>query len=99
MSNSGITTAASIGERELPIDKTDVVLTHKQAPTNWVSSRMLQPSTEQAITNYSVPLDFLVKSQVSELGTVHPFTLLEHTVSSSLQEEDGANCNGWTQED
>ena len=42
----------------------------RRVPTNWVSDRMLQPSTEPIIANFSVPSDFLVEGQVSGLETV-----------------------------
>ena len=45
---------------------------HRWVLTNRVSGRMLQPSTEPVIANFSVSLDFLVDCQVSGLGTVHP---------------------------
>ena len=73
MSNSGLSLAAPIGGGESLTNKTSVVSTHKLVPTNWVSGRTLQPSTEPVITKVFVLSDFLVEVQVSGLGTVTPF--------------------------
>ena len=72
MLNSDLSPAAPQGRRELPTDKTCVVSTHRQVPTNWVSGRTLQPSIESVVANSFAPSDFLVDGQVSGLGTVHP---------------------------
>ena len=47
--------------KEAPTDKTCVVSMIMRVPTNLVSSRTLQPSTEPIIQGFSVPLDFLVE--------------------------------------
>ena len=60
MSNSGLSLAASIGERQPPTDKTCVVSMHRWFLTNLVSDRMLQQCTEPVIANGFVPSDFLV---------------------------------------
>ena len=74
MSNSNLSPAAPQGGRVPPIDKTHVVSTRRQDPTNWVSGRTLQQSIESVVANSFVPSDFLVDGQVSGLGTVHPFS-------------------------
>ena len=75
LSNSGLSPTAPIGGREFPTNEIRVVSTRRRFSTNWVSGRMLQPSTEPVITNFHVPSDFLVEGKVSELGTVQPFLL------------------------
>ena len=71
MSNSGLSPAASMGGKEPPTNKTCVVSTRRRVPTNWVSDRMLQPSTEPIVANFYVPSNFLLEGQVSGLGTSH----------------------------
>ena len=94
MLNSDLSPAAPQGGRLPPTDKTCVVSTRRQVPTNWVSGRTLQPSIESVIANSFVPSDFLVDGQVSGLGTVHPLLTLSfistwilplHVVSSTLK--------------
>ena len=76
MLNSDLSPAAPHGGREPFIEKIRVVSTRRWVPTNWVSSRTLQPSIESVVTNSFVPSDFLVDGQVSGLGTVHPLLTL-----------------------
>ena len=76
MLNSDLSPAAPQGGREPPTDKTCVVSTRRQVPTNRVSGRKLQPSIESVVANSFEPLDFLVDGQVSGLGTVHPLLTL-----------------------
>ena len=76
MLNSDLSPAAPHGGREPLIEKTCVVSTCRQVPTNWVSGRTLQPSIESVIANSFVHSDFLVDGQVSGLGTVHPLLTL-----------------------
>ena len=75
MSNSGLFMAAPIRRKKSPAYKIHVVSTHRSIKTNCVSGRMLQPSTEPVIANFSVPSDFLVEDLVSGLGTEHPISL------------------------
>ena len=58
------------------MDKSCVVLTHKQILTNWVSGNVLQPSNDPVVANISVPSISKLECQVSGLGTVHPFLTL-----------------------
>ena len=76
MLNSDLSPAAPQGGRKPPTDKTRVVSTRWQVPTNWFSGRTLQPSIESVVTNSFVPSDFLVDGQVSGLGTVYPLLIL-----------------------
>ena len=76
MLNSDLSLAAPQGGMEPPTDKTLVVSTCRQDPTNWVSGRTLQPSIESVVANSFVLSDFLVDGQVSGLGTVHPLLTL-----------------------
>ena len=76
MLDSDLSLAAPHGGREPPTDKTHVVCTHRQVPTNWVSGRTLQPSIESVVASSFVPSDFLVDGEVSGVGTVHPFFTL-----------------------
>ena len=64
-------------EREPLTDKTRLVSTRRQILTECVSGRMLQPSTETVIANFSVPSDILMEGKVSWLGTVHPLLTLD----------------------
>ena len=68
--------------------------------TNWVSGRLLHPSTEPVVANLPVSSAFLVDGQVGGLGTVHPVLtkLFQHMISSSLQEKD-IILDGWTAEE
>ena len=72
MLSSDLSQASPQGVREPPTDKTRMVSTRRQVPTNWVSGRTLQPSIESVVANSFVPSDFLVGGQVSGLGTMHP---------------------------
>ena len=72
MLNSDLSPAAPQRGRKPPTNKTRVVSTRRRVPTNWVSSRILQPSIESVVTNSFVPSDFLMDGEVSGLGTVHP---------------------------
>ena len=90
----------SVGGRLPPTDKTGVVSTRRRVPTNWVSGRTLQPSTESVVANSFVPSDFLVDGQVSGLGTVHPLLPLSfvstwilplHVVSSTLKRKSSSS--------
>ena len=65
-----------MGEGNPSQKKTRVMSTRRRVPTNWVSGRTLQPSIESVVANSFVPSDFLVDSQVSGLGTVHPLLTL-----------------------
>ena len=76
MLNSDLSPAAPQGGRKPATDKTRVVSTRRRVPTNWVSSRTLQPSIESVVANSFVPSDFLVDGQFSGLGTVHPLLTL-----------------------
>ena len=76
MSNCDLSQAAPIGGRKTPTDVTRVVSTRRRVPTNWVSGRTPQPSTEPAVENVYVPSTFLMEGQVSGLGTVHPLLTL-----------------------
>ena len=76
MLNSDLSPTAPQGGREPPTDKTCVVSTRRQVPTNWVSGRTLQPSIESVVANSLVPSDFLVDGRVSGLGTVHALLTL-----------------------
>ena len=76
MTNADLSPAVPQGEGNPPTDKTRVVSTRRQVPTNWVSGRTLQPSIESVVTNSFVPSDFLVDGQVSGLGNVHPLLTL-----------------------
>ena len=76
MLNSDLSPAAPQGGREPPTDKAHVVSTRRRVPTNWVSSKILQPPIESVVPNSFVPLDLLVDGQVSWLGTVHPLSTL-----------------------
>ena len=60
-----------------------VVSTRRWVPTNWVAGWTLQPSTEPVVASFSVPLDFLVKSQVSGRGVVNVRHLLTKNVVSN----------------
>ena len=75
MPNSALSPDAPIGGMKPPADKTRVVSTRKRLPTNWVTGMRLQQSIEAVVASFSVPSDFLVEGQVSELGTVHHLTL------------------------
>ena len=108
MLNSDLSPAVPQGGGESPTDKTRVVSTRRQVPTNWVSDRTLQPSIESVVANSFVPLDFFVDGQVSGLGTVHPRLTLNffstwilplHVVSCcvfNVEEEVVVIRNGWT---
>ena len=61
--------------KETPSHKTSVVFTCWRIPTNFVSGRTQQPSTEAVVINASVPSYFSVEGQVNGLGTVHLLTL------------------------
>ena len=61
MSISGVSPAVLIRGKKPPTDKTCVASMIMRVPTNLVSSRTLQPSTEPIIQGFSVPLDFLVE--------------------------------------
>ena len=76
MSISGLFLADPIGGKDPHTDKTCVVSTCRWVLTNWVSDRMLQPSTEPVIANISLPSDLLVEGKISGLGTVHPLLTL-----------------------
>ena len=100
MLNSNLSTAAPQGGREPPADKTHVVSTRRRVPTNWVSGRTLQPSTESVVASSFVPSDFLVDGQVSGLGTVHPLLTFNffstwilplHVVSSTLKRKSSSS--------
>ena len=91
------------GGRKPPTYKTRVMSTRRRVPTSWVSGRTLQPSIESVVANSFVPSDFLVDSQVSGLGTVHPLLILSffstwilplHVVV--IEEEVVVIRNGWT---
>ena len=94
MLNSDLSLAAPQGGRAPPTDKIRVVSMRRRVPTNWVSGRTLQPSTESVVARFFVPSDFLVDGQVSGLGTVHPLLTLSfygtwilplHVVSSTFK--------------
>ena len=72
VSSYGLSPAAPMGRWKAPTDKTRVVSMRRRVPTNWVSGRTLQTSTEPVIANLSVPSDFIVEGQVSGLRTMHP---------------------------
>ena len=72
MSNSGFSPAASIVGKRPTKDKNRVVPMRRRVPTNWISGRKLQPSTEPAIASFSVLSDFFVERHVSGLGNEHP---------------------------
>ena len=74
MSNSGLSPAAPLCRREPPIDKARVVSKRRLFPTNWVTGRTPQPSTEPVVANFSVSSDFLEDGQGSGLETVYPFS-------------------------
>ena len=65
--------------RKPPTDKAHVVSTRRWVPTNWVSRRTLQPSSQLVVTNLSVPSGFLMEGQFSGLGTVHSLLILFST--------------------
>ena len=89
MSNSGLSPAAPMGRMEPPTDNTRVVSTCRRVLTNWLSGRTLQPSTEPAVVNFSVPSDFLLEGQVSGLETV--LTLITLNVFSTWFLQGGRN--------
>ena len=60
MSNSGFSPEAPIGGKKPSTFKTCVVSTHRRTQTNWVSGRMLQPTTEPVIANFLVKSGFIV---------------------------------------
>ena len=76
MLNSGLSPAALQEGLEPLTNKTRVVSTHWQVPTNWVSGIALQPSIESDVANSFAPSDFLADGQASGLGTVHPLLTL-----------------------
>ena len=89
MSNSGHSSAALIGGRE-PLDIRSPCGVHAQAgPTILVSDWMLQPSNEPVVGNSSAPSDFLVESQASWLGNVHPLLTLSFFNTWFLPLHDG----------
>ena len=77
--NSSLSQSAPLGRKESPTDITCVVSTRRRVPTNWVSDRTLQPSTDPVVAIFSVPSDFLVQGHASNLETVHPFSVLGST--------------------
>ena len=100
MLNSDLSPAAPQGGREPPTDKNRVVFTRRRVPTNWVSSRTLQPSIESVVANSFVKSDFLVDGKVSGMGTVHPLLTLNffstwilplHVVSSTLKRKSSSS--------
>ena len=68
---------STMGSNDLVVGKDHMLGPgRRRMPTNWVSSRTLQPSIESVVANSFVPSDFLVDGQVSWLGNVHPLLTL-----------------------
>ena len=61
MSNSGLSPEAHIGGMEPLQIKTHVFSAHRRVLTNLFSSRMLQPSTEMVVANFSMSSDLLLE--------------------------------------
>ena len=81
MLNADLSPAAPQGGMEPLTDNTRVVFTRRRVPTNWVSSRTLQPSIESVVASLFVPSDFLMDGQVSGLGNVHPLLTLDFFIT------------------
>ena len=90
MSNTGISPAAPKGGMESPTDKPHVMSTRRRIPTNWISSRTLQPSIESVVDNFRRHRISWWKAKLVGRRLSTPFLL---QTSSSCHEEEVRCCH------